>query len=246
MEITPRPPGSQLRLPSRPDGRPAETELYTLSDVLAEQERQVQEEIEAKIASHKDWNRGFVDMTKEPLTPPLEVGAGSTFRTATTEYLPTPPASVSSEQSGDNATADAAPGNESSKLTDTVAVRYASPSYDGLYRGQPSFRRRYGRGGRLWIDRRGTRLPSKDAVDALTAERFRFDDDDDDEVPVHFIDPFDNEGIRFRARLFQQAPSHVQQQHAARRAQNEAAAAAQNARANNVNLAALQQRGSGD
>ena len=245
LEINQRPPGSQLRLPPRPDGRPSEAELYTLADVLAEQERQIQEEIQAKIAAHQEWNRGFVDMTKEPLTPPLEIGAGSTFRTATTEYLPTPPASVSSEQSGDAAVgADGTTLNESDKAVESVAVRYASPSYDGPTRSQPSFRRRYGRGGRLWIDRRGTRMPTKGISQSPTAERFKFDDDDEEEMPLYLIDPFDSESMRFRARLFPQMSASQQQ--AARRAQLDAAAAAQSAQVGSAAATISQRRQAGD
>lgn len=202
--------------------------------MLAERERQVQEEIDQKIAAHAAWNAGFVDLTKAPLTPPPEVGVGSTFRTATTEYLPTPPASVSSEQSADGAAADAATMSDSRFGVEPVAVRYASPSFDGLYRGQPSFRRRHGRGGRLWIDRRGPRLPASESLEGqirdTSSDRYRFDEDDEDEVPVYSFDPFDNESVRFRARLFPPQLNQAQQQ-AARRAQIEAVA--QNSRSTN-------------
>ena len=159
-----------------------------------------------------------MDMTKAPLTPPLESDAGSTFRTATTEYLPTPPASISSEHSGDVAL-------EFSSLNmgkaDSIAVRYASPSYDGPCHSQPSFRRRYGRGGRLWIDRRAVRLPPKAGFDSPDTDRFKYDDDDDeDEAPVYFADPFDTQSMQFRAKFFPSQSSQAQMQ--ARRAQMEA------------------------
>ena len=223
LDIAQRPPGSLPRLPQRPDGRPAEADLYSLADMLAEQEKQLSEEIQQKIAIHREWNKGFVDMTKEPLTPPLEIGTGSTFRTATTEYLPTPPASVSSEQSGDAVATDAGALNQATKVGEPVAVRYASPSYDGSHHSQPSFRRRIGRGGRLWIDRRGTRLPSKDVSESPVSDRFKFDDEDEDEPPIYFVDPFAFDSMRFRAKIF------PQQTIAARKAQMEATA--QNAQA---------------
>ena len=215
LDISQRTPSTQLRLPSKSDGRPTDVDLVLLSDHLANQERQIQEEIEQKISQHEQWNNGYLDMTRTPLTPPLETGVGSTFRTATTEYLPTPPASVSSEHSGDVVTDI---GTSNLGKGDSVAVRYASPSYDGPCNTQPSFRRRYGRGGRLWIDRRGMRVPSKEGADALTLDRFKYDDDDDEEKPVYGIDPFDTESMRFRARMF--GPTQAQLQ-ASRRAQNE-------------------------
>lgn len=159
-----------------------------------------------------------MDMTKAPLTPPLESDAGSTFRTATTEYLPTPPASISSEHSGDVALDFSA---LNMGKADSVAVRYASPSYDGPCHSQPSFRRRYGRGGRLWIDRRGLRLPPKADFHSPSAHRFKYDDEDDEEeAPMYFVDPFDTGSMHFRAKLFPTQSSQAQMQ--ARRAQMEA------------------------
>lgn len=227
LEITQRPHGVQLRLPQRSDGRSAEADLIILSELLAAQGKELQDQIDLKIAQHRQWNEGYVDMTKAPLTPPLEVGVGSTFRTATTEYLPTPPASISSEQSGD-AAADAAAMNQSKG--DSVAVRYASPSYDGPCHSQPSFRRRYGRGGRLWIDRRGLRLPPKDEGDTPMSDRFKYDDDEEEEeAPAYFFDPFDSDSMKFRAGLFRNTQA-AQAQALARRAQIEGqAVSSQNA-----------------
>lgn len=247
LDLPQRPPGSQLgRLPARSDGRPTEAELYTLQDVKAEEERRIQEDIDQRIAAHARWNEGWVDLTKAPLTPPLEIGLGSTFRTATTEYLPTPPASISSEQSTDNNANASTTLNQSRKENEVVAVRYASPSYDGPCRGQPSFRRRYGRGGRLWIDRRGMRMSSRyEDGDSPVFDRFRFDDEDDKETPTYFIDPFDANAMRARARLFPSMPSQAQQQQlAARRAQQEAAMA--NAQGGSVLANENQRRPSGD
>ncbi|CAD6591648.1 MAG: Enhancer of polycomb-like protein 1 [Alectoria sarmentosa] len=217
LEIAQRAPGNQYRLPQRSDGRSTDADLVLLSDLLAEQERLLTLDIDTKIAQHQQWNVGYMDMTKDPLTPPLESDTGSTFRTATTEYLPTPPASISSEHSGD-VTLDLSALNMGK--ADSVAVRYASPSYDGPCHSQPSFRRRHGRGGRLWIDRRGMRLPPKAGFDSPDADRFKYDDDEDeDEVPVYFVDPFDTESMQFRARLFPTPSSQAQMQ--ARRAQME-------------------------
>ncbi|KAL6713074.1 Enhancer of polycomb-like protein 1 [Lecanora helva] len=231
----PHPRGGQLSLPRRTDSRSADADLVLLSDILADKEKHIAEQIDLKIAQHKQWNIGWVDATMEPLTPPLEIGTGSTFRTATTEYLPTPPTSISSHHSG-----DVAPdiGALNLEKKDSVAVRYASPSYDGPRNGQPSFRRRYGRGGRLWIDRRATRLPSKPAMDSPVSDGYKFDDDDDDEdeVQVYFHDPFDAESMQFRAGIFPPPPSQAQMQ--ARRAQIEAHAA------NNIPTRSTRQSGS--
>ena len=196
--------------------------------------------IEQRIKQHQQWNEGYVDLTKAPLTPPLETGTGSTFRTATTEYLPTPPASVSSEHSGDGGIDF---GTVSQNKPESVAVRYASPSYDGPCHSQPSFRRRYGRGGRLWIDRRGMRMPSKENMDPATADRYKYDDEEDeDEAPIYYVDPFDTGSLLFRSRILPPPPTQAQIQ--ARRAQIEAAAAAQAASLGNPSTRSSRQSGS--
>ncbi|KAG8532122.1 uncharacterized protein KY384_003759 [Bacidia gigantensis] len=199
LEITTRQPGMPPRIQTRADGGATEDQLVSLAEMLARHEKELQDQIELKIAAHVKWNEGWVDMTIAPLTPPLEVGVGSTFRTATTEYLPTPPASISSEQSGDIAV-DAAHVN---KKDEAVAVRYASPSYDGPTHSQPSFRRRFGRGGRLWIDRRGRRTPAKDGrEDPPVSERYKYDEDEDeDEVPTYDFSEFDSKSMRYRSSL---------------------------------------------
>ena len=206
LEQVQRPSGPQLRLPTRPDGRPAEADLVLLKDTLAEKENEIQKEIENKIAQHRAWNNGYLDFTRLPLTPVSEQGSGASFRTAVTEYLPTPPTSASSEGPGDAEHHEVA--SPSHGREDTVAVRYASPSYDGPSRGQPSFRRRIGRGGRMMIDRRGMHLQSKEGVDPLILDRFRFDQDDEDEPAVYVVDQFDTLSMRYRASLFGSHRAH--------------------------------------
>lgn len=71
-----RPTAPQLRMPQRPDGRFADVDLVLLQDVLADKERQIQEDIENRIAQHKQRSEGYLDMTRVPLTPPLEESAG--------------------------------------------------------------------------------------------------------------------------------------------------------------------------
>ena len=191
--------------------------------------------IEARIAQHAKWNDGWVDMTTAPLTPPSEGNGGSSFRTATTEYLPTPPASASSENLGD------APVDMNSPKRhkfDPVPVRYASPSYDRPWQSHISFRRRIGRGGRLMIDRRGMRLQSSedlDKLDDIVVDRFKFDrdDDDEDDVPVYTVDPNDIYNMRYRAKITQQVQVNRRQQEQERQlavAQGSAQAASQAAR----------------
>ena len=217
VDINQRLPNVQ-QLQRRPDGRVAEADLILLSDLHADQERLFTEQINLKISQHQQWNEGWADLTKAPLTPPLESGTRSAFRTATTEYLPTPPASISSEHSGDVATDI---GALNLNKAETVAVRYASPAYDGPCHSQPSYRRRYGRGGRLFIDRRGMRTQPKAGLPSPVSDRYKFDDDDDeDEPPIYFVDPFDTENMQHRAKILPSPPTQAQTQ--ARRSQMEA------------------------
>ena len=222
--VSQRPPGTQFRLPARQDNRSTETDLVLLSDVLAEKENLVQQEIEARVARFNKWNEGFVDMTRAPLSPVLEDSTKTGFRPAMAEYLPTPPASISSEHMGDTAAGeavadDASPTNCKDEL---VTVRYTSSLRDGPHQSQPSFRRRFGRGGRLMIDRRGMHSRPTEGIDDILVDRFKFDhDDDDEESPAYGIDPFDISRMRYRAKI---AGSHYGQAQvqAPRRPQSEA------------------------
>ena len=124
-----------------------------------------------------------------------------------TEYLPTPPASASEDY------ADADTGVAVEKDT-SVTVRYSTSSNEAPTKNQPSFRRRYGRGGRMMIDRRGMTVQNKDELDPKTLERFRFDNDDDAEMDVdelYTVDPFDINSMRYRAAIAGSSVLHTQQ-----------------------------------
>lgn len=158
----------------------------------------LQQEIESRLTQYKKWNDGYVDLTRAPLTPLMEDNTKTGFRPAMAEYLPTPPASISSGHVGDVTADDASPTN---CKDDLVTVRYTSSLRDGPNQSQPSFRRRFGRGGRLMIDRRGMHLRPPEGLDDILVDRFKFDhDDDEDEIPVYGIDLFDIARIRYRAK----------------------------------------------
>ena len=188
-------------------GRYTESDLLLYQDILAEKENQIGFEIKQKIAQHEKWNIGYIDLTKLPITLPLRqnIKDGS-FRAAMTEYLPTPPESVSSSTSSVDSNFQHFASHQED---DRVPVRYSSPPIDASYR-QPSFRRRIGRGGRLLIDRRGLYVRPDEELSARVADRFSYDKDDDDE-PVESetftVDPYDIHHMRYRAL---QASSVVQ------------------------------------
>ncbi|KAI9818523.1 MAG: Enhancer of polycomb-like protein 1 [Pycnora praestabilis] len=214
---------TSIRPAARLDGRPAEMDLISLQEMLVEKENLLQRQINEKVEQHRKWNEGYIDMTRTPLTPTLEQSTSLSFRTAVNEYLPTPPASVSSEHSVDAVYADE--NSPSRGRDDSIAVRYVSPTYDGPDGCQPSFRRRVGRGGRLMIDRRGMRLQSKEGIDPAIIDRYKYDDDDEDEIPTYNVDPYDVASIRLRASMYTSPQHHAAfqaaQTQAARRSQQD-------------------------
>ncbi|TVY55435.1 Enhancer of polycomb-like protein 1 [Lachnellula cervina] len=195
-------PGTQLRLPGRSDGRPLEADLIQLSERLAEKENMLQKEIEEKTQQHRRWNQGHVDLTRDPLSPANGHGPETGFRPATAQYqyLMTPPSSVTSESFDHPSPAQ--------EKQESFAFRYSSPPEEEP-RGQPAYRRRIGRGGRLWIDRRGMSSAIKN--DENMSDRWKYDQDDEEEQPVYEMDPHDTNALRFRATI--PFPPHFYPQH---------------------------------
>jgi enhancer of polycomb-like protein len=178
------------------------------------------------VNQHRKWNENYVDATNFPLTNPVQDDSNSGFRTAITEYLPTPPASDASEHGGDDVVADKKPSeNRAARVNDAVAVRYASPTPTRVYKPQPSFRRRVGRGGRISIDRRSLSGSPGFTESEKINDRWRYDhDDDNDDNPLEvFVDSFGIKNMHYRATNVS-GPSQSQQAMAARRAQIAAAA----------------------
>lgn len=195
-----RPQGQPARLPGRSDGRAIDADLVLLSDLLTQKENLLQSEIDDKIEQHRKWNINHVDLTRDPL-PPV-AGPETSFRPATAQYqyLMTPPSSVTSESFDQ--------GSPTAEKSEPL-FRMASPPPDDEPRGQPAYRRRIGRGGRLWIDRRGMSAASK-SVDPDTAERWKYDQDDDDDQPTYELDPYDLKALKFRATIPLPAHLHLQ------------------------------------
>ncbi|PBP20518.1 putative enhancer of polycomb-like protein 1 [Diplocarpon rosae] len=198
-----RPPGQQHRLPARPESRPLEVDLIQLSDLMAQKENVLQMEIEEKTQQHRKWNQGHVDLTREPLSPVEGHGPEAGFRPATAQYqyLMTPPSSVTSESFDHPSPVQEHP--------EPQAFRFTYPPGDDEYQRQPAYRRRIGRSGRLWIDRRGMSFPAREMDHALS-DRWKYDDKDDDEQPVYDVDPYDTKALRFRASI--PYPAHISTQ----------------------------------
>lgn len=216
----------QLRMPMAPGPGP---ELRTLEDVAASRERDIQREIQSNIEKHIRWNEGFADMTLAPLTPELEDDHPSPsehFREAmaATEYLPTPPASISDEESHEPESRDVVMKDVSGPPT---PFRYATPTDEDKAGRMPSFRRRIGRGGRMLVDRKMPRArldSSKD--DWYKDEASKYDSpDEDDFLDEDRLAP-DSTFARMSTRAYllgSSRPSENLQVTAARRSQSDTA-----------------------
>lgn len=87
-----------------------------------------------------------------------------------------------------------------------VPIRYASPPMEEIKAPRPSYRKRYGRGGRLFVDRRGLKRPllsptddeDDGAMDERMKERSEYDVESDDEPQVYISDPHDYWNTKFR------------------------------------------------
>lgn len=203
------PPGMVPKIPlERGDGRPPEALLPQLADEKSRREAEINHVIQESMMKHRAWNNDWVDNTWRPITPPLE-SANQSFRAAVAEFLPTPPASVSDEAESyglDALTLDKRADQQDKLSNGNVPIRYASPPLEEMRASRPSYRKRYGRGGRLFVDRRGLKRPllssSDDEDDVATNERMKerleYDVDSDDEPQIFVSDPHDFWNTKFR------------------------------------------------
>ena len=194
-----RPPApAQLRLPVRPDGRPAEADLAQLPDRLAEKENELRLDIAKKVQNHSDWNRNHIDLTRGPLSPVWGPKPDLSFRPAKTQYLMTPPASASSESLEEPTPMDL---DKPENILPVFKFRGVAQDEKSLA-NPPKYRRRIGRLNRLWIDRRGLTSPPREMDDARS-DQWKYDQssDDEEDVPTYEVDPFDTRALKFRASI---------------------------------------------
>jgi len=144
--------------------------------------------VEKELAKYRAVNQNWIDCTREPLSPVLEQSLEG-FRPATASYLITPPASASDQWTGDFPSP--------TDYKNEFGTAHASDD-----QRQPAYRRRMGRGNRLWIDRRGLPSPAKDLdLNDRVVDRFKFDHDDDEPQPLYHINPYSFEQMSFRATI---------------------------------------------
>ncbi|KAI0167031.1 enhancer of polycomb-like-domain-containing protein [Hypoxylon sp. FL1284] len=206
-------PHSQLRVVVRPDGGKSvePVDLVLLSDKLAEKENELRTDVEAKIQHHRRWNANFVDLTADPLPPPVRAKESSFRNAKATAYI-TPPASSAE----DSMEIDKNPEESVSVQAIVSLLQGAFPSafprdadHDDDGEHAVAYRRRYGRLGRMFVDRRSPRQkesqqpsPNTREVDLTQSDRWKYDqDDDDDEPPVYEIDPHNARQMKFRSTI---------------------------------------------
>ncbi|KAL4793486.1 enhancer of polycomb-like-domain-containing protein [Aspergillus venezuelensis] len=217
-----QPPGKikgTIHMPPKP-GTQATDDLQLLEDVQAEKENEILRDIKANIAKHIKWNEGYVDFTRAPLSPSPERTFEPSFRPAITTQLPTPPSSDSSENMLDSVIDTAGTTSFRDKLAAHALITHEDTNK------MPSFRRRIGRGGRLFIDRRNLASRCRVELDPWKADRFKYDQDDSDDDLDYEMDPFDIQIMQNRAIMLAKAreQQHAQAQAAqARRLQAEQA-----------------------
>ncbi|KAL3457805.1 enhancer of polycomb-like-domain-containing protein [Aspergillus heterothallicus] len=208
----------------------AAEDLQLLEDFQAEKENEILRDIKANITKHIKWNEGYVDFTRAPLSPSPERTFEASFRPAITTQLPTPPSSASSENMMMDTSLDtASPTSFRDKLAAHALITRDDASKI------PSFRRRIGRGGRLFIDRRNFASNCRAELDPWKADRFKYDQEDSDDDIDYEMDQYDIQLMQNRAIMLAKArdQAHAQAQAAqARRLQAEQAAAINSAVSN--------------
>ncbi|ORY71264.1 enhancer of polycomb-like-domain-containing protein [Pseudomassariella vexata] len=194
-------PHQRLSLPVPRESRAVEQDLVQLSDKQKEQYAEFFRDIESKAQHHRHWNNGHIDLTERPLSPVKEE-QHQNFRPAKAVFLPTPPASASESMELDD------------EPVSTVMAPKRAPSpfvFNGADESEstPTYRRRVGRNGRLWIDRRHCRLasPPSDTETPPQSDQCKYDQDDsEDEQAVYHIDQYSTSAMRFRTTI--PAPGH--------------------------------------
>ena len=220
-----RPATLRLSTSQREQRAAPENDLVQLEDVLEDAATMVRRAVDTKIVKHRDWNRGFMDQTWDPITPPPESNAMSSFLPRIEEFqLPTPPASVNSDRAGEGADVEMKDNAKESGMDLPTPVSDAeAPAPGTMYRfGEQkpvqhdvcSFRRRYGRNGRLHIEEckpRTTVLAENSGV--------VYDSDDEEQTVVYPVEYYGNWALNYRASLLSsRGRSDPSAEHAGRRA----------------------------
>ena len=224
-----RPATLRLSTSQREQRAAPENDLVQLEDTMEDAATMVRRAVETKIVKHRDWNRGFLDQTWNPITPPLESNAMSSFLPRIEEFqLPTPPASVNSDRPGEGADVEMkdnvkevgmdlpTPVSDAEAPAPRTMYRFGEQKQDSAQQDVCSFRRRFGRNGRLHIEEckpRTTVLAENSGV------VYDSDGDDEDQTVVYPVEYYGNWALNYRASLLSsRGRTDPAAEHAARRA----------------------------
>ncbi|RPA86107.1 hypothetical protein BJ508DRAFT_302023 [Ascobolus immersus RN42] len=199
-----RPPAG-LRI----DPKATEIELVPFELYQAQKRQKLQNIVEEKVAQRRKLHGGFLNGSPKPdYTPAKPRG----YESGVIVHLPSPPPSVSSQES----LVEHDPDNN----FDDFALALAPYTYGQTVQKKNHmwFRKRIGRGGRILLDRKTLRRqPLPTDINPYRLDRMKHhyssDEEDDDE---DMIDPSSDQNIRFRARLLSppvEATHHSHQIH---------------------------------
>jgi len=223
-----RPATLRLSTSQRETRAAPENDLVQLDENMEDAALMVKRAVETKIGKHRDWNRGWIDHTWAPITPPLEASAMSSFLPRIEEFqLPTPPASVSSDRQGEGADVEMkdtekeggmdlpTPVSDAEAPTPRTMYRFGEQKPDSTRQDICSYRRRFGRNGRLHIEEckpRTTVLAEHSGV------VYDSDGDDEDQTVVYPVEYYGNWALNYRASLLSsRGRTDPAAEHAARR-----------------------------
>ena len=201
-----------------------DNDLIQLADVQEEAAAIMQRAVDTKIGKHREWNRGFLDQTWNPITPPLESSSMAGYLPRVEEFqLPTPPASLRSESIADgmkgvdmkDVDLPTPVSDQDKEMLSRTMFRFASPLPEQSAQDGPAYRRRYGRGGRLYIEER---WPRKTPVVASSGVVYDSEGESEDESVVYPLDYYDTLSLNYRASLLSSRTREQVGEHTVRRA----------------------------
>ncbi|RPB25342.1 hypothetical protein L211DRAFT_117046 [Terfezia boudieri ATCC MYA-4762] len=206
------------------DMRPPEAELTQLSEAQRKKVDKWRGAVEAGQQKRMHSNMGVEDYTEMPISDLDLSRAFDDYRAVQTFYLPSPPPSLSPVQSPREGHFD-----ELRHMPIICSENINNTSQKSL----PQYRRRIGRGGRLFIDRKNLPMISpkkRDSISEIVLDRFKYDNFEDDPIYEYPVDYNSTFALRYRARMLSPPTENhhiTPQQYAMRRQQAQELLAAQ-------------------
>ncbi|KAI9722094.1 MAG: Enhancer of polycomb-like protein 1 [Chrysothrix sp. TS-e1954] len=199
-----------------------ENDLVDFKAKLASRDRSISARIEDLVKQHDERSKDFIDDTNDVLQGrfrPDQAFLASKerkqddgfvgIRLVAQQQQPTPPPSAPPSVGSPSEDEIQSP----KKSQDPIQVRWADYSQQELFRDQPRFRRRQGRGGRFMVDRHNIKAVRSNAkVDEIVQDRCKYDDEDGDETDESGV-PFDESDVINTRALWMVKDLHASQMH---------------------------------